>query len=336
MSRPKIGLALGSGAARGWSHIGVLQALEEMDLRPDIVTGASVGAVVGAAYAAGKLEEFAAWVRKLDRIGVIRLLDAKLGGGGFVQGKALLGAIEKIVGNPRIEDLEVPFGCVATELGTGREIWLREGRLLDAVRASIALPGIFAPVRQNGQYLLDGGLVNPVPVSLTRAMGAEIVIAVNLNGNLVGYDLFLREGNVPAAGATTGKALEAAGHENDHRENGRENDNASAFGKWTGDLKHRLGDTFDKYAASLRREKTPEPGLFDVIIGAIDIMQDRITRARMAGEPPDVHITPRLRDIGVLDFDRAEEGIAEGKVATQREQSELEALKRALERFTRT
>ncbi|HEX6927829.1 MAG TPA: patatin-like phospholipase family protein, partial [Gammaproteobacteria bacterium] len=140
MSRPKLGLALGSGAARGWSHIGVINELRELGLEPDIVTGSSVGAVVGAAYAAGKLDALADWARTLDRLGVIRLLDAKLSGGGFVQGKALLAAFEKQIGNPRIEDLGIVFGCVATEFGTGREIWLREGKVLDAVRASMALP----------------------------------------------------------------------------------------------------------------------------------------------------------------------------------------------------
>ncbi|HEX6928508.1 MAG TPA: patatin-like phospholipase RssA [Gammaproteobacteria bacterium] len=331
MSKPKIGLSLGSGAARGWSHIGVINALEEIGITPDIVTGSSVGAVVGAAYAAGRLDAFTDWVRKLDRIGVIRLLDAKLSGGGFVQGKALLAAFEKQIGNPLIEDLAIPFGCVATELGTGREVWLREGRVLDAVRASMAMPGVFSPVKQNGQYLLDGGLVNPVPVSLTRAMGADVVIAVNLNGDLVGYDFFLHETNLPGkAGATTGKALSTTNGAPD-RETGGEN--SSKLSQWAGDLKHRVGDRLDKYASSLRKEKSPEPGLFDVVIGAIDIMQDRITRARMAGEPPDVHITPRMREVGVMDFDRAADAIREGAAATQRERPDLDALKRALDRM---
>jgi len=324
MAKPKIGLTLGSGAARGWSHIGVIRELETMGIKPDIVTGSSVGAVVGAAYAAGKLDAFADWVLKLDRIGVIRLLDAKLTGGGFVQGKALLAAFEKQIGNPLIEELAIPFGCVATELGSGREIWLREGRVLDAARASMALPGIFAPLKQDGQYLFDGGLVNPVPVSLTRAMGADIVIAVNLNGDLVGYDFFERGDMPEQAGETTGKALTLK-KENDSKD-------ASKVVSWAGELKDRVGGKLGEYAASLRKEKTSEPGLFDVVIGAVDIMQDRITRARMAGEPPDVHITPRLRHVGVMDFDRAADAMREGQAATRRESGDLEALKRALDR----
>ncbi|HEX7029175.1 MAG TPA: patatin-like phospholipase RssA [Gammaproteobacteria bacterium] len=320
MNKPKIGLALGSGAARGWSHIGVIQELRAMGIEPDIVTGASVGAVVGAALAAGKLEALADWALALDRIGVIRLLDAKLSGGGFVQGKALLAAFEKQIGNPDIEELPMRFGCVATEFGTGREIWLREGKVLEAVRASMALPGVFAPLKQNGRYLLDGGLVNPVPVSLTRAMGADIVIAVNLNGDLVGYDFFLDKLPVAETSHASAEDEEDSGHD----------ENGSVFSKWTGSIRHR----FDKYVSSLHTEKAWEPGLFDVVIGSIDIMQDRITRARMAGEPPDVHITPRLQDVGVMDFDRAEDAVRAGKEATQREKEDLLALKRALEKMS--
>lgn len=323
MAKPKVGLALGSGAARGWSHIGVIHELEAMGIRPDIVTGSSVGAVVGAAYAAGKLDAFAEWVLKLDRMGVIRLLDAKLSGGGFVQGKALLKSFEKHFGNPDMSELEIPFGCVATVLGTGREVWLREGSTLNAIRASMALPGVFSPVKQDGEYLLDGGLVNPVPVSLTRAMGADIVIAVNLNGDLVGYDYFIENESVTDA-RETGTALVVR----------KQDDNESKFMQWAGNLKHRLGHKFDEYASSLRKEKSSEPGLFDVVIGAVDIMQDRITRARMAGEPPNVHITPRLRNVGVMDFDRAAEAIEEGKAATRRERHDLQTLLQMLNRYS--
>lgn len=324
MTTPKIGLALGSGSARGWAHIGVLEELNAIGIVPDIITGSSVGAVVGAAFAAGRLDEFTDWIVKLDRIGVIRLLDARLSGGGFVQGKALLAAIEKVIGNPLIEELDMPFGCVATEFGTGREVWLRKGRLLSAIRASMAMPGVFAPLRHDNQYLLDGGLVNPVPVSLTRAMGADIVIAVNLNGDLVGYDYFLHETHAAeTAGEPVATLPEDDGRAPDEQEDG------SLFGKWRHNIKGRL----DKYVAR-RSEKAYEPGLFDVVIGSIDIMQDRITRARMAGEPPDVHITPRLRDIGVMDFDRAKDAITEGRAATQRERPDLEALRRALDRLS--
>jgi NTE family protein len=185
-NRPIVGLALGSGAARGWAHIGVLRELTRMGIEPQVVTGASVSAIVAGAYACGNLDAFEEWISGLGRVDIIRLLDARMTGGGFLQGKRLMDAIEKRIGNPDIADLDIAFGCVATELGSGREIWLREGSLLDACRASIAMPGLFAPYRQSDNSLLvDGGLVNAVPVSLARAMGADIVIAVNLNGDLV-------------------------------------------------------------------------------------------------------------------------------------------------------
>jgi NTE family protein len=192
IKKPRIALVLGSGAARGWAHIGVIHELQAMGVRPDLVVGASVGAVVGGALASGNLQRFEEWVSGLSRVDIIRLLDAKMTGGGFLQGRALMGAIQQRIGDPKIEDLGMPYACVATELGTGREVWLREGSLLEACRASIALPGMFAPSRYDGDRLLvDGGLVNPVPVSLARAMGGDIVIAVNLNGDLIGRHFFV-------------------------------------------------------------------------------------------------------------------------------------------------
>jgi len=314
-SKPAIALVLGSGAARGWAHIGVIHELAGMCIKPDIVVGSSVGSVVAAAYASGNMAPFEEWISGLRRVDIIRLLDAKMTGGGFLQGKSLMEAISKRIGDPNIEDLDIPFACVATELGTGREVWLREGSLLEACRASIALPGMFAPAHSNeGRWLLDGGLVNPVPVSLARAMGADIVIAVNLNGYRVGQHFFVSEAkqdSEPEAQATESE------------------DKDSMLANWAAKMKAGLGVHMESYISSLRRRDGDGPGLFDVIAGSIDIMQDRITRARMAGEPPDVHITPRLSQIGLMDFDRADESIAEGRSAAQRQSSELEALARA-------
>jgi NTE family protein len=313
--KPRIALVLGSGAARGWGHIGVLRELADMGIEPDLVVGSSVGAVVGGAYASGNLDEFEAWISKLGRFDIIRLLDARMTGGGFLQGKALMGAIAKSIGDPRIEELDIPFACVATELGTGREVWLREGSLLNACRASIALPGMFAPYRHEGDRLLvDGGLVNPVPVSLARAMGGDIVIAVNLNGDLIGRHFF-----VHAEDSETSE-------EESERQLSEFEDKDSVVSKWAARMKAGFGVRLDSYISSLRKKESPDPGLFDVIAGSVDIMQDRITRSRMAGEPPDVHITPRLSHIGLMDFDRAAESIAEGREAARRKTSEIEKL----------
>ncbi|MDO9516341.1 MAG: patatin family protein [Syntrophales bacterium] len=182
----KIGLALGSGSARGWSHIGVIQGLREEGIPIDMVCGTSIGAIVGGALAAGALEQLDEWVRELSWTDIIGFMDVMFPRSGLIEGEKIIKFFRKNFKDPNIEDLPMLFAAVATDLMSGREIWLREGSLMDAVRASISMPGIFVPFKQNAQWLVDGGLVNPVPVSLCRAMGADIVIAVNLNSNLVG------------------------------------------------------------------------------------------------------------------------------------------------------
>lgn len=315
--RPVVGLALGSGAARGWAHIGVLHELAGMGIVPDIVAGSSVGSIVAGAYAAGHLEAFESWITGLGQVDIIRLLDARMAGGGFLQGKRLMAAIERRIGDPRIEELGTTFACVATELGSGREVWLREGSLLDACRASIALPGLFAPFRRGDDSLLvDGGLVNPVPVSLARALGADVVIAVNLNGDLVGSH-FRAAAALPRVADANTSGNTAAGNPAAR---------GSAFARWTARMTAGLGVRVGSYVSALRTRESPDPGLFDVIVGSIDIMQDRITRSRMAGEPPDIHVTPRLSHIGLMDFHRAADCIAEGRQATRREAAKLEPL----------
>ncbi len=315
MNKRTVALVLGSGAARGWAHIGVIHELIEMGIKPDMIVGASVGSVVGGAFACGNLDRFEEWILSLGRVDIIRLLDAKMTGGGFLQGKSLMNAIEQRIGDPRIEDLEIPFACVSTELGTGREVWLREGSLLDACRASMAMPGMFAPSRSTGDRLLvDGGLVNPVPVSLARAMGGDIVIAVNLNGDLMGRHFFVHTIEDDDEDEEIEKQLMDLAEKD------------SSVATWAAKMKTGFGVRLDSYISSLRKKESPDPGLFDVIAGSIDIMQDRITRSRMAGEPPDIHITPRLSHIGLMDFDRAGECIEEGRAAVQYKKTEIEKL----------
>ena len=226
-----------------------------------------------------------------------------------------MSAIEARIGDSKIEELGIPFACVATELGTGREVWLEDGPVLDACRASLALPGLFAPFRcQENSLLVDGGLVNPVPVSLARAMGADFVIAVNLNGDLVGHHFW---------------HYSDAGAEPEDQVGAEQNGDRGITG-WAGKMKSGLGVRLDAYISSMRKDETPDPGLFDVIVGSLDIMQDRLTRSRMAGEPPDIHIKPRLSHIGLMDFDRASECIEEGRFAARRQSEELENLSKLL------
>ncbi|MEW7864308.1 patatin-like phospholipase family protein [Aeromonas diversa] len=276
--RPRLGLALGSGAARGWAHIGVIRALERMGIRPDLVAGCSIGSFVGAAYAAGELGRLEEWVRGFTRLQVVSLLDPALSGGLF-RGDKVFGTAAGYLGDPVIEQLPLPFGCVATELDTGREIWLQQGALRQVVRASCGMPGLLTPTRYNERWLVDGAVVNPVPISLARAMGAEVVIAVNLNADM----------HQPWADEPD----EVRG--------------VGALAQWFG-----------------RGETLATPGMWSVMSGSINIMQERITRARMAGDPPEVQLTPRLGSFSILDFHRAAEAIAEGEACVERQRPQLE------------
>ena len=181
MTRARLGLALGSGSARGWAHIGVIRALEERGLRPDILVGASVGALVAASHAGSRLDALEQWVRALTQREVWRLVDPHLRGGGVMTGNRLMDAIATSVGDPLIEQLEKGFAAVATDLHTGEEVWIREGPAMTAVRASSGLPGLFTPTWYLERWLVDGGVVNPLPVSVCRALGADLVIAVDLS-----------------------------------------------------------------------------------------------------------------------------------------------------------
>lgn len=303
--KPKIGLALGSGSARGWAHIGVIQALAEEGVEPDIVTGCSIGALVGAAYAKGELDILENWVRQLKWKEIVDLMDISFLGGGFLKGDKLIEFFKQRTSDIKIEELEIPFGAVTTDLDSGREIWLQDGSLLDAVRASIALPGLFTPVEREGRWHVDGGLVNPVPVSLCRAMGAEIVIAVNLNGDVVGKHRRNRE---------TERA-EARKQETETE--------IELWDRFVNLLKNSVESKKETWFKELLGEKNDMPGMFEILAGSINIMQDRITRSRMAGDPADLMLTPRLAHIGLLEFDQADEVIAEGRTCVERMQTAL-------------
>jgi NTE family protein len=281
--RPRVGLALGSGSARGWAHIGVIRALEEAGIRPDLVCGTSIGAMVGAAYAAGEFERFERWVLELGVADVLSFMDVSLSGG-VLKGERLMEFFRRNVVDRPIGELAMPFAAVATALHTGSEVWLREGSTIEAVRASIALPALFTPVLRDGMTLVDGGLVNPVPVSLARAMGADIVIAVDLSSDILGRHL------------RADPQIEAAD---------------GPFTEWIQRLQDNLGTLIPE---SLRYDPKL-PSMLDVLASSINIMQVRIARSRMAGEPPDVIVAPRLAHLKLFDFHRAQEAIAEGRRA---------------------
>jgi NTE family protein len=297
MTRPRIGLALGSGSARGWSHIGVIDALAEAGIEPDIVSGTSIGSLVGAAYVAGRLTALRQWAMAATWREIVGLMDVRLSGGGLIDGKQIVTFLQGLGIAGPIESYAKKYAAVATDLVTGREIWLQSGPILDVVRASIALPGIISPARIGDQWLVDGGLSNPVPVSVCRALGAEVIIAVNLNGDLVGR----RFESEPDPSAMAGRAPVPK----------------ESLDRMLQHLPEPLRALATQMIPRLLPQGTRTPGYFDVIANSINIMQDQITRTRLAGEPPHVMLVPRLRDIALLEFNRANEAIAEGRACVE-------------------
>lgn len=295
----KIGLALGSGSSRGWSHIGIINELSKLGIAPDIVCGTSVGSMVGAAYAKGNLEKLEQWACSLTKLDVAKFLDINFAMTGFVDTQRFHNFLNEYIADDEdtIEDLSKVYAAISTDLETGREIWLREGSLIQAVWSSMSMPGLFPAIRHDDRWLVDGGLVNPVPVSVCRALGADIVIAVNLNGDIVG-----KRFDEPAYKAKT-----------------EDNGNGGISGKITELVKEYA----DLHFFESKDSRQP-PGLLDAIAASVNITQDRVTRSRMAGDPPDIVFTPKLSDIGLLELYRAEEAIAEGKKCVQRRIAEIE------------
>lgn len=306
----KIALALGSGSARGMAHIGVIQRLHELGIEPDIICGSSIGSLIGACYLTNKLDEFSTWIQSLSSTQVLHLMSISLtASGGVAHATRLIDHFIAEYGNPDIEDLPKPFAAVATDLYRGREVWLQRGPVWNAVRASIAIPGVLTPVGLQDAWLVDGGLVNPVPISLCRALGADIIIGIDLNSDILGRRRVVTDVAVP----NDEDIAEEEESESDKVVGPEEAEELSAFARFANSLREA--------AANFRSEESskPEaPGTLNVMMSAINIMQDRITRSRLAGEPADIMLWPRLGHIGLLEFTRAEEAIAEGRDAVDR------------------
>ncbi|QPB21448.1 patatin-like phospholipase family protein [Rhizobium sp. 007] len=281
--RAKIALALGGGAARGWAHIGVLRAMDEAGIEVGMIAGTSIGALVGGCYLAGKLDELEAFARSLTMRRIASLLDLTIGGSGLFGGMRLTKRMQEHLEDLNVEDLDRPFVAVAAEVNTGHEVWISSGSLITALRASYALPGIFEPVRSNSRTLVDGALVNPVPVSVCRSYEQQLVVAVNLN-----YDLFGRSAVV----------------------------------------KHNATLTLQEMQ---KQEAAPYArlGMTGVMVQAFNIIQDRISRARLAGDPPDISLHPRLSDIGLSEFHRAGEAIERGYEEARARLPELRRMQEA-------
>ncbi len=296
---PPIGLALGSGMARGFAHIGVMKGLAKHNIQPTIVAGTSIGAMIGGSYLAGRLDDFEEWALSLTRRNVFKYMDFRVRSAGLIGGKKLEKLMNENFGDIKIEELPHPFIAIAADIVTGHEVWLRQGSFTDAIMASFALPGVFPPVELNHRTLIDGALVNPVPVSACLAMGSRMTIAVDLNADLIGKSA------KPGQGYQTVTGFDIL-------------DDKDLSLKDQKKIKNPLGKRL------FRREKN-SPSLFGVMVSSLNIVQDRLTRSRLAGDPPDVHIKPRIGHIGMLEFEKAEEMIIEGEAAVERAMPEIQA-----------
>jgi NTE family protein len=291
MAKAIVGLALGGGAARGLAHIGIIEALSEAGLEPDIIAGTSIGAVAGGFYAAGRLDDLHGFAEGLTMRKLLRYLDVNLAGSSLMTGKRLEKTLDSRLGDLQIENLPRKFVAIATELGTGQEIWLTKGSLVAALRASYALPGIFKPVRVGGRWLMDGALVNPVPVTAARALGANFVIGVTIHsGQYVRNTLFPVE-----AEAAFDPQIEPSRDEEKPKRS-----------------------RFSVVKRQMLGKRDGAPGIPRVMLEAFNITQNRIARSRLAGDPPDATIQVHLDGIGLFDFHKAELAIEQGRAAVNR------------------
>ncbi len=319
----KLGIALGAGAARGWAHIGFLQELDAHRVRAEVVTGTSIGAVCGGAYAGGKLIELEAFARSLTKRRIFSMMDVSLAGGGLIGGSRLRAKLEAALGNLNAEELSIKFGAVATEIGSGHEVWLTKGNMAEAIRASYALPGLFEPVNFHGRWMVDGALVNPVPVTLCRALGADLVIAVNLS-----TDSFAR-------GSVKPDEYEDAAHPPVPASQPELPDHASPRGflSAVSDGAFALSWPFRAATAPTKTASASGPGVAAVMIDAFNIMQDRVARSRLAGDPPDILVNAKVGRVGLFEFHRADELIALGREAARRAMDDIRAAQAAFESY---
>lgn len=293
-----VGLALGGGVARGWAHIGAVRRLEELGFRPNIVAGTSVGALVGGFWRAGHLDALEAWARSLTKTRMLSYFDIVLNGSGIMGGKRLEKAMQRYLPPTDIENLPGKFVAVTAELATGHEVWLTEGDLSEAIQAAYALPGVFPPKAVGGRWLIDGALVNPLPVSACRAFGARVVVAVGLHADAFNLGVAQRKEKFRDLAKDGGSELEEASK---------------------GNLTEKL------MLRRLFNANQNAPGVGSVMLASFNILMDRITRSRLAGDPPDVLVAPQVGHVPLLDFDQADELIKLGRKAVDDVMPQIES-----------
>ena len=319
--RPRIGLALGSGSARGLAHLGVIRAIEDAGIEVEFIAGTSMGALIGAIHAAGKLDELEATFRTFDWRKTASFFDVVLPKSGLLDGASISALARAHIHADSIETLPKLFAAVATDIVSGEEIVIRSGDVIEAVRASISVPGIFTPVRSNGRILVDGGLTNPVPVSVARAMGADFVIAVDLN-----HEIIAGKNMKPLL------ATEKISSPEDSSGDSPEGGTPGISSRWVGDYRLSMKDIKQKLlagdnpaSAQFRKwvSTEPLPSIFEVLLASINIMETRIAQTRLRLDRPDVIIQPPLGHVRFLEFGRAEEIIAIGYEHTRRQLAAL-------------
>lgn len=318
LQRPKIGLALGSGSARGLAHVGVIRAIEDAGIQIDCIAGTSMGALVGAVHAAGKMNELENSFLSFDWKKTASFFDVVLPRSGLLDGAKVSELVRSHIHADDIEALSIAFAAVASDLVSGEEVVIRTGDIIEAVRASISVPGIFTPVRRNGQILVDGGLVNPVPASAARAMGAGFVIAVDLNYQIVNGK------NLKPLLSTAASATSAASAISDPQLRPGWKD---TYSQTMQSLKQKLLASDAPGRTQLLRwlaREDPLPSIFEVLLASINIMETSITQTRLHIDQPDLIIQPPLGHIRFLEFGRAEEIIAIGYEHTQQQLAALD------------
>lgn len=310
--RKKIGLALGSGSARGWSHIGVLQALEQNEIPIDYIAGTSIGSFVGAVYATGKIDSLREFALGMNWKMVLSYFDVVFPKSGFLDGKKIHDLFSMHTSARTFDDFQIPVRMVATDLDSGQEVILDSGNIIDSIRASVSVPGVITPVRRGDKLLIDGGLVNPVPVDVVRSMGANIVIAVNLNSGLVS---------------------KRSNKKTTVDESDRTIDETEIQNEWIGKLAHSYNQAErlvrEKINLWFEREEEAKPNIMEIMGASLDIMEEKIAATNLELHQPDILITPRLADLKMFDFDQAERSIEEGYQRAMEQMPEIKNLIKA-------
>ena len=278
-----IGLALGGGAARGCAHVGVLRAFQEKGITLSCVAGTSIGAMIGAVYASGGLDHLEALLLELDPLHLLAYFDVVFPHSGLVDGRKVTELLREILGDRSFKDLSIPFAAVATDIRDGREVAISSGDVIDAVRASIAVPGVFTPFMSGEAVLVDGGLVNPVPVNVVRSLGADFVVAVDLNRYVV-----------------------------ESKQEGREERPMPLRKGQDLSLGNRILEEIRALVEDGSRSRPKPPNIVDVIVTSINIMETSITQSRLRTDPPDLLLSPRLGNVRFMEFFKAKEAMEAG------------------------